>query len=147
MSDFLDEVKYTLDGMHEVAQDSAHVLKNLPSIADRRGKIKKLCRYFTENLPERFTKSPQYEIDIVWDMGMFIGSITLDITEEGVDYTQVNHEEMRTQAKQIVAEILPSVSNPPFLIKVIFAVQYPNGRGYYQHMISSGKLPRTKGNS
>ena len=75
MGDFLDEVKYTLDGMHEVSQDSAHVLKNLPSIADRRGKIKKLCRYFTENLPERFTKSPQYEIDIVWDMGMFLAPL------------------------------------------------------------------------
>ena len=147
MSDFWNEVMDILDGVREIAQDIGYLLKNLPSIASRQKKIKKLRRYFSENLPEKFTKSPQYKADIVWDMGMFIGVITLDITEEGVDYTQVNHEEMGVQAKQIAAEILPSVSNPPFLIHVMFAVQYPNGRGYYRHNVDGGKLPHTKENA
>ena len=147
MSDFWNEVMDILDGVREIAQDIGYLLKNLPSIASRQKKIKKLRRYFSENLPEKFTKSPQYKADIVWDMGMFIGVITLDITEEGVDYTQVNHEEMGVQAKQIAAEILPSVSNPPFLIHVMFAVQYPNGRGYHQHNVDGGKLPHMKENA
>lgn len=144
MSDFWDEVMYTLDGVREIMQDMAYALKNLPTIIARRRKIKKLCRYFTENLPERFTKSPQYKADIVWGMGMFAGTIILDITEEGADYTQVNYDEMRAQAKQIVEEILPSVSNPPFLIDIGFAVQYPDGRGYHRNIVDGGKLPRTK---
>ena len=84
--DFWDEALYTLDGVREIAQDLGYFLKNLPSIASHQRKIKKLRRYFIENLPEKFTKPPQYKADIVWDMGMFIGVITLNVTEEGVDY-------------------------------------------------------------
>jgi len=82
-----------------------------------------------QNLPERFRKSSQYSIDIVWDMGMFIGDITLHITEEGIYNAQVNDEEMKMRAKQIAAEFLPDVSNPPFPIRVIFSVEYPNNTG------------------
>ena len=46
MGDFLDEVKYTLDGVGEILQDIAYTVKNLPSIVSRQGKIKKLYRYF-----------------------------------------------------------------------------------------------------
>ncbi|MEY8388539.1 hypothetical protein AALC17_14840 [Oscillospiraceae bacterium 38-13] len=147
MSDFGDEVLYTLDGVREIAQDLGYLLKNLPSIASHQRKIKKLRRYFLENLPEKFTKSPQYKADIVWDMGMFIGVITLDVTEEGVDYiadyTQEDDEKMCARAKQIVAEVLPSVSNPPFLTHVMFEVPFPNVR----YNVDGGKLPHTEKNA
>lgn len=145
--DFWDETLYTLDGVREIAQDLGYFLKNLPSIASHQRKIKKLRRYFIENLPEKFTKPPQYKADIVWDMGMFIGVITLNVTEEGVDYianyTQADDEKMRARAKQIVAEVLPSVSNPPFLTRVMFKVPFPNV-GYN---IDGGQLPHTEKNA
>ena len=78
---------------------------------------------------------------------MFIGVITLNVTEEGVDYianyTQADDEKMRARAKQIVAEVLPSVSNPPFLTRVMFEVPFPNV-GYN---IDGGKLPHTEKNA
>ena len=147
MSDFWDEVLYTLDGVREIAQDLGYLLKNLPSIVSHQRKIKQLRRYFNENLPEKFTKSPEYKADIVWDMGMFIGVITLDVTEEGVgyiaDFTQADDEKMRARAKQIVAEALPSVSNPPFLIDVTFKVPFPN----VSYNVDGGKLPHTEKNA
>lgn len=146
MSDFWDEVLYTLDGVREIARDLGYLLKNLPSIVSRQRKIKKLRRYFNENLPEKFTKSPEYKVDIVWDMGMFIGVITLDVTEEGVDYianyTKADDEKMCARAKQIVAEFLPSVSNPPFLTHVMFEVPFPN----VSYNVDGGKLPHTEKN-
>jgi len=145
--DFWDEALYTLDGVREIAQDLGYFLKNLPSIASHQRKIKKLRRYFIENLPEKFTKPPQYKADIVWDMGMFIGVITLNVTEEGVDhiadYTQADDEKMRARAKQIVAEVLPSVSNPPFLTRVMFKVPFPN----VSYNVDGGKLPHTEKNA
>ena len=148
MGDFLDEVKYTLDGVGEILQDIAYIVKNLPSIFSRQGKIKKLYRYFAENLPERFTKSSQYSINIIWDMGMFIGDITLHITEDGVYNAQVNDEEMRMRAKQIVADFLPDVSNPPFAIRAMFTVTYPNSTGGTVNLMAhTEKLPRANENT
>ena len=46
MSDFWDEVLYTLDGVREIAQDLGYLLKNLPSIVSHQRKIKQLRRYF-----------------------------------------------------------------------------------------------------
>ena len=131
--DFLD----ILGGIWELLEDVPYFLRNLPAILSQRRKIKKLRRYFAENLPDRFTSSPQYAADIVWDMGKFIGVFTLDVTEEGVDYAQVDFEALRAQAKEAAAETVSSVSHPPFPIDTYFAVLNPRAR----HSISVGMLP------
>ena len=102
--DFLD----ILEGIWELLEDAPYFLRNLPAILSRRGKIKKLRRYFAENLPERFTSSPRYAADIVWDMGKFIGVFTLDITEEGADYALADFEALRAQAAEVAAETVSS---------------------------------------
>ena len=131
--DFLD----ILEGIWELLEDAPYFLRNLPAILSRRGKIKKLRRYFAENLPERFTSSPRYAADIVWDMGKFIGVFTLDITEEGADYALADFEALRAQAAEVAAETVSSVSHPPFPIDTFFAMQNPIAR----HSISVGMLP------
>ncbi len=128
-----------LGGIWELLEDVPYFLRNLPAILSQRRKIKKLRRYFAENLPDRFTSSPQYAADIVWDMGKFIGVFTLDVTEEGVDYAQVDFEALRAQAKEAAAETVSSVSHPPLPHRHLFCGAEPQSAPFHQRRDAAGR--------
>ena len=110
-----------------------------------RAKIKqrKLPPYFAKSLPERYVKSPIYDVRFDWYHGLCWAEITLDLRVDGFDPTGIDLirmeplDPLQQEALRIAEEYL---SDPPIPVELSFALMFRDGSPKY--IISMGIFPR-----
>ena len=110
-----------------------------------RAKIRqrKLPPYFAKKLPERYVKSPIYDVYFDWYQGLCYATITLDLRLDGFDPTGIdlNRKEttgrLQQEALRIAEEYL---SDPPIPVELSFALMFRDGSPKY--IIPVGIFPR-----
>ena len=110
-----------------------------------RAKIKqrKLPPYFAKSLPERYVKSPIYDVRFDWYHGLCWAEITLDLRVDGFDPTGIDLirmeplDPLQQEALRIAEEYL---SDPPIPVELSFALMFRDGSPKY--IIPVGIFPR-----
>ena len=111
-------------------KDLRWLLYALPFAARAKLRQRKLPPYFVKKLPERYVKSPIYDVRFDWYQGLCWAEITLDLRVDGFDPTGIDLNRRETlgrlqqEALRIAEEYL---SDPPIPVNLSFALMFRDG--------------------
>ena len=94
------------------------------------GLILRACELHVNALPERYVKSPIYDVRFDWYQGLCWAEITLDLRVDGFDPTGIDLNRRETlgrlqqEALRIAEEYL---SDPPIPVNLSFALMFRDG--------------------